>query len=401
MSFWNGRDPFLKERLFGLSGPEGNHGEDVKEYWWYADATPTASWLSWRYHYPQSEFPYQRLREENARRGRQDAEFELVDTGAFDEDRYWRIVVDYAKAAPRDLCVRIEIRNAGPEAAELHVLPTLWFRNRWSWGDDDPRPSIKVDGRAPRGSRLAIAEDAILGRWRLAAGPDPTGRLPELLFCENETNVARLFGVAGSTPYPKDGVNDHVVAGAATVNPDADGTKMACWHRLTVAPGERVELRLRLARDDATHAPTWRRLRPTFADAVGKRTNTTRRCGRRAPPTKKRLSCARPSPGWSGASNSITSTSALAEGRSDRTAAARRPPGTQCQWRHLNCHDILVMPDKWEYPWFAAWDLAFQCVALAHIDAAAAKHQLRLLTREWYMHPNGQLPAYEWNFSAT
>ena len=254
MAFWNGRDPFLKERLFGLSGWEGNHGEDVKEYWWYADATPTASWLSWRYHYPQSEFPYARLREENARRGKQDREFELIDAGAFDDDRYWQIVVDYAKAAPRDLCVRIQIRNAGPEAAELHVLPTLWFRNRWSWGDDMQRPSITVASSGRGEPAMAIAEDADLGRWRLVAGPDPTGRPPELLFCENETNVARLYGVAARTPYPKDGVNDHVVAGAATVNPAQNGTKMACWHRLSVPPGESVELRLRLARDDAANA---------------------------------------------------------------------------------------------------------------------------------------------------
>ena len=191
MAFWNGRDPFLKERLFGLSGWEGNHGEDAKEYWWYVDATPTASWLSWRYHYPQSEFPYARLREENARRGRQDREFELIDTGLFDDDRYWQIVVDYAKAAPRDLCVRIQIRNAGPEAAELHVLPTLWFRNRWSWGDDVQRPSITVASAGRGELAMAIAEDAAIGRWRLVAGPDPTGRLPELVFWENETNVAR------------------------------------------------------------------------------------------------------------------------------------------------------------------------------------------------------------------
>ena len=324
MAFWNGRDPFLKERLFGLSGPEGNHGEDVKEYWWYADATPTASWLSWRYHYPQSEFPYQRLREENARRGRHDPEFELIDTGTFDEDRYWRIVVDYAKAGPRDLCVRIEIRNAGPETAELHVLPTLWFRNRWSWGDDDPRPSIKAAPASPNAT--AIAEDAVIGRWRLTAGPDPTGRVPELLFCENETNMARLFGVAARTPYPKDGINDHVVAGAATVNPAQVGTKMACWHRLAVAPGERVELRLRLARDDATHASDLgadfdltlakrRREADEYYATLQARRRHGRRSGRHAPSILGSdlepaiLSFQRP---------------ALAGRRSDRTAAARR-----------------------------------------------------------------------------
>ena len=402
MAFWNGRDPFLKERLFGLSGPEGNHGEDVKEYWWYADATPTASWLSWRYHYPQSEFPYQRLREENARRGRQDPEFELIDTGAFDDDRYWQIVVDYAKAAPRDLCVRIEIRNAGPEAAELHVLPTLWFRNRWSWGDEFQRPSIKVASAGPGEPAMAIAEDADLGRWRLAAGPDPTGRLPELLFCENETNVARLFGVAARSPFPKDGVNDHVVAGAATVNPARIGTKMACWHRLTVAPGERVELRLRLARDDATGASD---LGADFDLTFAKRRQEADEYyATLRPPGATDEEAAVMRQAFAGLvwSEQFYHFDVLRWQEGDPTEppppAARRGI-RNAQWRHLDSHDLLVMPDKWEYPWFAAWDLAFQCVALAHIDPAAAKHQLRLLSREWYMHPNGQLPAYEWNFS--
>ncbi len=398
-AFWNGRDPFLKERLFGLSGPEGNHGEDVKEYWWYVDATPTASWLRWRYHYPQSEFPYQRLREENGRRGRRDSEFELIDTGAFDEDKYWRIVVDYAKAGPRDLCVRVEIHNAGPEAAELHVLPTLWFRNRWSWGDGDPRPSIKAvsDGL----NATAIAEDAVIGRWRLTAGPDPTGRVPELLFCENETNMARLFGVAARTPFPKDGVNDHVVAGASTVNPAQVGTKMACWHRVTVAPGGRVELRLRLARDDATHAGD---LGADFDLTLAKRRReadeyyATLRPDGVSDDEAAVMRQAFSSLIWSQQFYHFNVRRWQDGDPTEPPPPAARRGIRNVEWRHLNCHDILVMPDKWEYPWFAAWDLAFQCVALAHVDPAAAKHQLRLLNREWYMHPNGQLPAYEWNF---
>jgi hypothetical protein len=401
MAFWNGRDPFLKERLFGLSGPEGNHGEDAKEYWWYVDATPTASWLSWRYHYPQSEFPYQRLREENARRGRQDPEFELIDTGVFDSDRYWQIDVDYAKAAPQDICVRVQIRNAGSEAAELHVLPTLWFRNRWSWGDDDPRPSIRA---ASVGSAVttAIAEDAALGRWRLTAGPDPTGRLPPLLFCENETNAARLFGVAAQSRYPKDGINDHVIAGAETVNPAQSGTKMACWHRLTVAPGERVEVRLRLARDDASYGSD---LGADFDLTFAKRSREADEYyATLRPPGATDEEAAVMRQAFAGLiwSEQFYHFNVLRWQKGDATQppppAARRE-GRNAQWRHLDSHDVLVMPDKWEYPWFAAWDTAFQCVALAHIDAAAAKHQLRLLSREWYTHPNGQLPAYEWNFS--
>ena len=402
MAFWNGRDPLLKERLFGLSGWESNHGEDAKEYWWYVDATPTASWLSWRYHYPQSEFPYARLREENARRGKQDPEFELIDTGAFDDDRYWQIVVDYAKAGPRDLCVRIQIRNAGPEAAELHVLPTLWFRNRWSWGDDAQRPSIKVASAGPGEPAMAIAEDAAIGRWRLVAGPDPTGRLPELLFCENETNVARLFGVGARTPYPKDGVNDHVVAGAATVNPAQDGTKMAFWHRVSVPTGESVELRLRLARGDATHTCN---LGADFDLTLAKRRQEADEYYATLRPegaTDDEAAVMRQAFAGMIWSQQFYHFDLLRWQKGDPTEPpppAGRRRIRNSAWRHLDSHDVLVMPDKWEYPWFAAWDHAFHCVVLAHIDPAAAKHQLRLLGREWYMHPNGQQPAYEWNFS--
>ncbi len=251
LSLWNGRDPFLKERLFGLAGPEGNHGEDVKEYWWYADATPTASWLSWIYHYPQSEFPYARLRQENARRSRNEREFELADTGVFDDGRWWRIAVDYAKAAPLDLCVRIRIRNAGPETATLDVLPTLWWRNRWTWDEGAARPDIVAATAERADEALAIAKDETGASWRLMAGPDPDGHAPDLLFCENETNLPLLFGGKAGKPYPKDGINDHVVSGAATVNPERRGTKMAARYRVTVAAGAEVELRLRLERDDA------------------------------------------------------------------------------------------------------------------------------------------------------
>src|SRR5271168_4063771 len=196
LSFWNGRDPILKERIFGLSGPEGNHGEDAKEYWWSLDATPTASWLRWRYHYPQAEFPYERLRQENANLTREQPEFELLDTGAFDGDRYWQITAEYAKAASDDVLIRIAARNAGPDPAELHILPTLWFRNRWSWDDGVPKPAIREVSNET--GSVVIAEDAKLGAWKLAAGADPTGRPPSLLFCDNETNVPKVFGGAAS-----------------------------------------------------------------------------------------------------------------------------------------------------------------------------------------------------------
>jgi hypothetical protein len=397
LSFWNGRDPILKERIFGLSGPEGNHGEDAKEYWWYLDATPTASWLRWRYHYPQAEFPYARLREENARRTRADSEFKLLDTGVFEGDRYWQITADYAKARPDDVLILISARNAGPEPAELHILPTLWFRNRWSWEDGVAKPVIRDASSGT--TAVATAEDDELGAWKLVAGPDPTGGPPTLLFCDNDTNVPKLFGGAASTPYPKDGVNDHVVNGAATVNPDRRGTKMACWYRVTVGAGETVELRLRLAREapgriinlgDAftqTQADRKREADEYYAALRPEGTSDDEAMVMRqafAGMTWSLQFYHYDVPRWL---------------RGDTVPPPEaRKSGRNSGWRHLNNHHIIAMPDKWEYPWYASWDLAFHCVVLAHTDPAMAKGQLLLLSREWYMHPNGQLPAYEWNF---
>ena len=399
LSFWNGRDPILKERIFGLSGPEGNHGEDAKEYWWSLDATPTASWLRWRYHYPQAEFPYARLREENARRTREEPEFELLDTGVFDGDRYWQITADYAKAAPDDILIRIAARNAGPEPAELHILPTLWFRNRWSWEDGVSKPVIR--DASSETDTVAIAEDEMLGAWKLAAGPDPAGRPPSLLFCENETNGQRLFGCgAARTPYPKDGIDDHVLQGAATINPERRGTKMACWYRISVGAGETVELRLRLARDG-----------PGRAIDLGKNFTQTQTDRRRE--ADEYYAALRPEGAtddealvmrqafagmtWSQQFYHYDVTRWLAG--DSMPPPEERKSGRNSGWRHLNNHQIVAMPDKWEYPWYASWDLAFHSVVLAHTDPAMAKGQLLLLGREWYMHPNGQLPAYEWNFS--
>ena len=395
LAFWNGRDPFLKERIFGLSGPEGNHGEDAKEYWWYVDATPTASWLRWRYHYPQAAFPYARLREENGRRGRRDREFELADTGIFDDGRYWQITADYAKATPHDVCLRILVRNAGPEPAELHVLPTLWFRNRWSWEEGIDRPEIHP---APGG---ALAEEARLGKWRLAAGPDPAGVPPTLLFCDNETNAPLHFGASAVTPYPKDGINDHVVHGAATVNPAQRGTKLACWYRLRAAPGETVELRLRLAREAALAAPD---LGAGFERTLADRSREADQYYATLRPegaTDDEAAVMRQAFAgmvWSQQFYHYDVARWLDGDPAQPPPPAARKAGRNALWRHLNNHDLIAMPDTWEYPWYAAWDLAFHCVVLAHTDPAAAKHQLMLLGREWYMHPSGDLPAYEWNF---
>ena len=399
LAFWNGRDPTLKERIFGLTGNEGNHSEDAKEYWWYVDGTPTASWLRWRYHYPQAEFPYARLREENAKRGKEAREFELIDTGVFDGDRYWQVTAEYAKAAPRDVCVRIRVRNAGREAAQVHVLPTLWFRNRWSWEEGSPKPTIRVAGSDAAGVASAIAEEAHLGRWRLAGGPDPAGRPPALLFCENDTNVHRLFGHAAETPYPKDGINDHVVSGAATVNQAQRGTKVACWYRIAVAAGSTVELRLRLLRDDSNAALDLgagfeRTLadRETEADAYYQTLRPAGASDEEAAVMRQAFA----GMVWSQQFYHYDVDRWL-DGDPRVPPPPQRKTGRNAGWRTDN-RDIISMPDKWEYPWYAAWDLAFHCVVLAHIDPAAAKHQLLLLCREWYMHPNGQLPAYEWGF---
>jgi len=386
LAFWNGRDPILKERIFGLTGSEGNHGEDAKEYWWYLDSTPTHSWMRWRYMYPQAAFPYSRLVEGNRSRGRLDPEFELLDTGVFDEGRYWEVTADYAKATAEDVLIRLRIRNAGPEPAAIDVLPTLWFRNTWSWGIDPARPSIRLEDGA------LVAEHALLGTRRLAASGAPEG-----LFCENETNLARLYGVPSATSYPKDGINDHVVAGAATVNPDQVGTKAALRYHLTVAAGqtEVVELRLRetgagLGDDfDSVLA-----LREREADEFYAALTPAGASADEALVLRQALAGML----WSKQFYHYDVRRWLDGDPAEPPPPPQRRSGRNAAWTHLNNMDVISMPDTWEYPWYAAWDLAFHCVALAHVDAEFAKSQLILLCREWFMHPNGQLPAYEWAF---
>ncbi len=246
LALWNGRDPILKERPFGLTGAEGNHGEDVKDYWWYLDAVPSHAWNRWRYHYPQGEFPYDDLVATNRSRNRFQPEYELIDTGVFDGGRYWAVEVHYAKAGPDDLLMTVQVTNAGPEAATLHVLPTAWYRNTWSWKEGSPRPSLTAVPAAGGTAASVYVAHPRLGPMELLAGPAPDGAAPTALFCENETNVARLFGSPARTPYPKDGINDHVISGAASVNPERQGTKCALWYQLTVEPGATAEVRLRL-----------------------------------------------------------------------------------------------------------------------------------------------------------
>ncbi len=384
-AFWNGNDAILKERIFGLNGNEGNHGEDAKEYWWYLDSTPTHSWMRWRYAYPQTAFPYDLLVAENGRRGKGDSEFELIDTDAFDQDRYWEITADYAKESPDDIAIRLTVRNAGPDAATLHVLPTLWFRNTWSWGLDDREPTISLDE-----GRLTASHYS-LGVMRLAGGGAPTP-----LFCNNESNARRLWGTDGN-PYPKDGIGDYIVHGAPTVNPDLRGTKAALHYEVDVVAGGSTEIRLRLSHRGTEVGAAFDDLLATRADEAD------RFYARVVPQTASGESTMIARQALAGMLWSKQFYHFDVDRWLDGDPAGPKPPasrvtGRNATWRHLNNDDVISMPDKWEYPWYAAWDLGFHCVALAAVDAQFAKQQLVLLCREWYMKPDGQLPAYEWAF---
>ena len=397
LALWNGRDPILKERFYGLTGEQGNHGEDVKDYWWYLDATPTSSWLRWRYHYPQAEFPYADLLATNRARSRQEPEYELLDTGVFREDRYWVVDCTWAKGGPEDMLWQVDVTNAGPETATIDVLPTVWFRNRWSWEPGATRPVLRMDGGA-----MAMEEPTI-GYWRLVW--DSAG---EPLFCDNDTNDAKLYGGDGPS-YPKDGIADHVMKGAPTVNPGRTGTKAAVHHRLTVEPGRTTTVRLRFYKpgEGSRPVPTAAEgdLALAFSQVMADRAHEADEFYAGLTPaeaTADEASVLRQAAAgmlWSKQFFHLD----ISRWLSGDPGQPPPPPGRgeirNGDWTHLDNMDVISMPDPWEYPWYAAWDLAFHCVALAHLDAEFAKRQLVLLCREWYMHPNGQLPAYEWNFS--
>ena len=395
VALWNGRDPILKERLFGLSGPEGNHGEDIKEYHFHLDGAPTHSYMKMLYKYPQAEFPYERLVRENARRGRGEGEFELIDAlgDQWREGRYFDVFIEYAKADPNDLLCRITAVNRGPDEAELHILPHVWFRNRWSWGYPTRRPELRAVGDG----LIRIRDDHLGERWWRA---DVRPHEPALLFTENATNSERLFGSPNAEPFVKDAFHETIVNGrSGRVNPDRVGTKAAAHYRSMVAPGESMVVRVRFAPEamddpfgdfdviiarriaetdefyDELHAPHFsedeRRVqRQAFAGLLWNKQfyHYSVELWRRGDP-------AGPPP------------------------PADRAMGRNADWEHMYCLDVLSVPDNWEYPWFAAWDTAFHCIPLARLDPEWAKRQLVLPLREWYMHPNGQLPAYEWDFS--
>jgi hypothetical protein len=403
IALWNEKDTILKERLFGLTNLEGNHGEDVKEYYYYLDATPTSSYLKFLYKYPQAAFPYAQLVDENAKRTRHQPEYELVDTGVFRENRYFDVFVEYAKATSEDIAIRITAWNRGPDPAPLHILPTIWFRNRWDWGDpyDMPR-AARIDG--PQGTTLFELRDFHYGqRWLLLEGS------PELLFTENETNTQRLYNQPNRTPYVKDAFHRYLIAGeAAGVNPTLTGTKAAAHYTAQVPPGQSWTLRCRLmdrnpVNDPKTSAPAF--LGPSFEAVFTDRQKDADefyapRAGE-CPTEDARLVQRQAFAGllWCKQSYHYDVQRWL---RGDSTQPAPDPArrlGRNHDWNHLYNSDVISMPDKWEYPWYAAWDLGFHCVAMALIDPDYAKDQLILFLREWYMHPNGELPAYEWNFS--
>ena len=409
LALWNGHDPILKERAFGLTGAQGNHGEDVKEYWWYLDAVPSHAWNRWRYHYPQGPFPYQDLIDVNGSRNKFQPEYELIDTGIFDSNRYWIVEAHYAKADPDDLLMAITVTNAGPDTETLHVLPTAWFRNTWSWDYDSPKPALGAAEAGPPDTAAVSIQHPFLGELELTADAGPDGTVPQVLFCENETNLARLYGVEPSTPYPKDGINDHVVSGAASVNPGRTGTKCAFWYQVTVPAGQTVELRVRLrpaarkAASGGTAVPFGTQFDQVMAERRAEADEFYDELTPRDASADEAMVMRQAFAGmlWSKQLFYYDVKRWLDGDPTQPTPPAQRLTGRNSHWRNFDAFDIMSMPDKWEYPWFAAWDLAFHCVALAHVDPAFAKYQLILLCREWFQHPNGALPAYEWDFSVT
>jgi hypothetical protein len=392
LGLWNERDPLLKERLFGLTNGQGNHGEDVKECYYYLDATPTSSYLKMLYKYPQGEFPYNDLVATNGARGKHDPEYELVDTGIFDENRYFDVFVEYAKASPEDILLEVTVHNRGPEAARVHVLPTLWFRHTWSWAGGTEHPTLRAYTEGPGGSAVRADHSALGTRWWYAEEQVP------VLMTGNETNNERVFHSPNDSPYVKDGVDRAVVHGETTaVDPGGSGTKAALHYVLNVPAGGSNRIRMRLTQGESWHpfddfddVMNTRRAEADafYADVLaGDLSDDERMVGRQALAGML----------WSKQYYELDGDVWLAEHGADPLFPD--PALRNHDWQHLHAEDIISMPDKWEYPWFAAWDLAFHTVALAVVDLAFAKQQLDLLLDRRYLHPNGQLPAYEWNFS--
>jgi hypothetical protein len=398
IALWNGKDPILKERLFGLTNPEGNHGEDVKECYFYLDSTPTHSYMKTLYKYPQAAFPYTWLVDENRRRGTHDREFEIIDTGVFDNDRYFDVFAEYAKGSPNDILIRITIANRGPENATIDVLPTLWFRNTWVWGrtsegyGDKPRIT-------QRDAHTLVAEQVTLGRYTFSAGPGPKGQKPTFLFTDNESNRERLWNAPNPTPFVKDAFNEYIVHGrTSAVNPSREGTKAAAHYHVEIPAGEEVALTLRLTSE--AEAPQ-QAFGSAFDKLFGQRIQEADEfyAGRLESglDDEQRQIARQAYAGllWSKQFYHYVVEEWLNGDPDEPQPPPERKNGRNCDWIHLYNRDVISMPDKWEYPWYAAWDLAFHLITFARIDPEFAKDQLILMLREWYMHPNGQIPAYE------
>jgi len=402
LALWNGMDPILKERLFGLTGPEGNHGEDVKEQYFYLESTPTHSYLKALYKYPHAEFPYTRLVEENRRRGKSDPEFELADSGVFEDGRYFDVFAEYAKNSPDDILIRITVCNRGPEAATLHLLPTLWFRNTWSWGATPERSSSKPTLKTEKDGKRIRASHETLGNFLLAIGPGLDGASPSVLFTENETNFRRLWGTSEEGAFVKDAFHENVIhGGPAAVNPSGVGTKAAPHYVLKVPANGLQVVKLRLfAEKEEPAEPFGQDFDQVFESRI-RETNEFY-----AAISPKEMNSAEQNVIHQGYAGLLWSKQFYhyilpewldGDGAGPPTPASRKR-GRNHEWAHVYCRDVISMPDKWEYPWFAAWDLAFHMIPFSHVDPKFAKEQLILLLREWYMHPNGQLPAYEFAF---
>jgi hypothetical protein len=399
LALWNGKDPILKERLFGLTNSESNHGEDVKEYYFYLDSTPTHSYMKYLYKYPQAAFPYANLVDTSRSRSRSEFEYELLDTGVFDQDRYFDVFVEYAKEAPEDMLIQITVHNRGPEPAELHVLPTMWFRNQWSWAGNIDRPSLHLVGNAVKAVHPALSE-----RYFYCDGT------PTYLFTENETNTQRVFGAPNRSPYVKDSINDYIVHGRRdAVNPEQKGTKASAHYRVTVKPGDSQVIRLRLSdrapgafaqgngRSDAPFGGSFADtlgLRHKEADAFYETVIPHSLSADQANVMRQALAGML----WSKQFYHYDVDKWLEERGCDPFKATRKQAPRNDHWHHMYNGDIISMPDKWEYPWYAVWDLAFHVIALTLVDPHFGKQQLKMMLRERYMHPNGQIPAYEWNF---
>ena len=396
----NGRDPILKERLFGLAGPEGNHGEDVKECYYYLDSTPTHSYMKALYKYPQARFPYEQLIDENRRRGRDEPEFELSDTGVLDERRYFDVMAEYAKRTPNDLLIRLTVTNRGPEASTLHLLPTLWFRNTWTWGCRHEGCWVKPLIHKVENDTLA-ASHVTLGRFYFAAQRASDGSVPQWLFTENHTNVQRLYATPGHRPYVKDSFHDYVIhAKTSAVNPGGFGTKAAAYYRLEIPPGGRTTIRLRLFAEDEAPESAFDR---GFDEVMARRIEEADRYYAEILPdeldAQQRMIARQACAGmlWSKQFYHYIVRDWLLGDPEMPSPPPSRLEGRNSDWPHLFNRDVVSVPDKWEYPWYAAWDLAFHMIPFARLDPHFAKGQLKLFLREWYMHPSGQIPAYEFN----